>query len=157
MVIFLDNIGDFWDQKDSINFYNPVCTQKKNNFITRSITVFLTNVGVFLFRKNQNRKPPERTKNLAEQTAKPIKTHCKPCKSRSWHKKRSKVITMKEILQNWDALQFSIFSSNKIINKLLYLSRYIETSVLHCVPCVSSWLVCFTCWNQSRTKQTKVL
>ena len=37
--------------------------------------MFLTNVGVLLFRKIHNRNPPEGTKNLAEQT---IKTHCKP-------------------------------------------------------------------------------
>ena len=55
-------------------------TQK--SFTTRSIDVFLMNVGVFLVRKNHNKNPPEPTKNLAEQTEKPIKTHCKPCKNR---------------------------------------------------------------------------
>ena len=147
MVIFLDNIGDFWDQKDSINFYNPVCTQKKNNFITHSITVFLTDLGVFLFHKNHNRNPPDRTKNLAEQTEKPIKTHCKPCKSRSWHKKTVKNNNNERDFAKLRCPTVFNFSSNKIIYKLLYLSRYIETSVLYCVPGVSSWLVCFKCWN----------
>ena len=49
-------------------------TQKKK-FITRSIAVFFTNVGVILFRKNHHRNSPEPHKNLAEQTEKPIKTH----------------------------------------------------------------------------------
>ena len=70
-------------------------TQK--SFTNRSIDVFLMNVGVFLFRKNHNRNPPEPTKNLAEQTEKPIKTHCKPCKNRLTEK-RSKIKTVTEIL-----------------------------------------------------------
>ena len=67
--------------------------------------MFLTNVGVLRFRKNHNKNPPECTKNLAEQTEKPIKTDYKPCKNRLWHKKQSKILTMKEILQNWGAIQ----------------------------------------------------
>ena len=39
------------------------------------------NVGVFLFHKNHIKNRPEPTKNLAEQTKKSIKTHCKPCKN----------------------------------------------------------------------------
>ena len=54
----------------------------KKSLITRIIAVFLINVGVFPFRKNHNRNPPEPTKNLAEQTEKLIKTHCKPGKNR---------------------------------------------------------------------------
>ena len=74
MVIFLDNNDDFWDQNFSGNFDNQVYTKKKN-FITRSIAVFFTNVGVILFRQNHHRNSPEPHKNLAEQTEKPIKTH----------------------------------------------------------------------------------
>ena len=95
-------------------------THTHTNFIPRTIAVFLKNrIAVFLFHKNHNRNPPERTKNLAEHTEKPINTYCKSCKNRLWHKKRSKIITMKEILQNWGALQFSVFSSNKMINKYI--------------------------------------
>ena len=63
-------------------------TQK--NFITCSIAMALINKGVFLFRKNHNRNPPEPTKNLAEQTERPIKTNCKPCKNGLWHKNDQK-------------------------------------------------------------------
>ena len=65
------------------------------------MAVFLINVGVFLFRKNHNRNPPEPAKNLAEQTEKPVKTQ-----TIFWHKKESKIKTMKVILQIWGALQF---------------------------------------------------
>ena len=88
------------------------------NFITRSIAMFLKNVGVFLFCKNHNRKPPEHTKNLAEQTEKPIKTH--------WHKKRSKAKKIKKILQNWDDLQFLGFFSNKMIKKHITMLTWIK-------------------------------
>ena len=42
--------------------------------------MFRINVRVFYFRKNDNRNLPEPTKNLAEQTEEPIKTHSKTCK-----------------------------------------------------------------------------
>ena len=73
----------------------------------------LINKGVFLFRKNHNRNPPEPTKNLAEQTERPIKTNCKPCKNGLWHKNDQKKKTMKEILQNRVALQFLYFFQTK--------------------------------------------
>ena len=103
IVIFLDKICDFWDQKHPRNFYNQICTHKKS-FITHSIAMFLINVDVFLFSINHNRNSPETSTNLTEQTEKSIKTHWKPCKNRLWHKKQSK-ITMKEILENCGALQ----------------------------------------------------
>ena len=84
-------------------FQSSLNIQKE--FITGTIAVFFTNVYVLLFRKNHNRNPPEGAKNLAEQTEKPIKTHCKLYKNRLSHKKRSKLITMKEILQNLGAIQ----------------------------------------------------
>ena len=86
-------------------------------FITRSIAVFFIFLFffMFLFPKNHNRNPPELTRNLAEQTEKPIKTHCKPYKNRLWQKKRSKTKKTNEILQNWGALQFSF--SSKMIKK----------------------------------------
>ena len=80
IVIISNNIDDFWDQKHSRNFTIKFSHTKKS-FITRSIAVFVRNVGVFLFRKNHNRNPPEPAKNLAEQTEKPIKNQCKLCKT----------------------------------------------------------------------------
>ena len=71
--------------------------------------MFLINVGVSPFRKNHNKNPSEPTKNLAKQTEKSIKNHYKPCKNRLRHKKRYEIKTMKEILQNWDALKILVF------------------------------------------------
>ena len=62
--------------------------------------MFLIHVGVFLFCNNNYRNPPEPTKNLSEQTEKPIKTNCKPCKNRLLHKNRIKSKD-KEILEKW--------------------------------------------------------
>ena len=156
IVIFLGNICDFWDQKHWRSFYNQVCTHK-NSFITHSIAVFLINVGLFLLCKNRNRGPPKPANNLAEQTEKPIKTHCKPCKNRLWHKKRSKIKAVKEILQIWVALQFLVFSSNKMINKHITMLNWrkdifcicpdIKRRLCYIVCLVSPWLVCLTCWN----------
>ena len=110
IVIFLDNIWNFWDQKHSRNFYNQICiAHTKKSFITHSIAMFLFNVGVFLFCINHTRNPPETTKNLTEQIEKLIKTHCKPCKNRLWYKKQSKIKTIKEILENCRALQVLVF------------------------------------------------
>ena len=90
IVTFLNDTGDFWDQRHSRNFYNQVCTNTKKLYYSLYIALFLINVGVFLFRKNYNRNTPEPTKNMAELTEKPIKTHCKPCKNCLWHKKTIK-------------------------------------------------------------------
>ena len=112
---------------------------------------FLMNVGALLLCKS-HRNPPEPIKNLAEQTEKPIKTHYKPCKYSIWHKKRSKIKTMKEILQNWGALQVLVFSSNKMINKHITMLNWrkqifcicpdIERRVCYIVCLVSSLGLC---------------
>ena len=141
-----------------MQFLRPIALKKLLQSSLNTHKHFITRFIAMLFSKNHNRNTPELTRNLAEQTKNPIETHCKPCKIHLWHKNQSKTNKMNEILKNWGALQFLAFFQTKWSKSIttlnwrkqrsfVFFSRYPETSVQHCVPCVVPWLVCLTRWN----------
>ena len=67
------------------------------------------------FCKNHNMSPPEPTKNLAKQTEKPIKTHCKPAKNTLTQETIKK--DNENDFANLRCLTVFSFFSNKMIRK----------------------------------------
>ena len=79
-----------FETKSVREFFTIKFAHTKETLLLALLLCSHINVGVFLFHKNHVKNPPEPTKNLAVQTEKSIKTHCKPCKNRLLHKKTLK-------------------------------------------------------------------
>ena len=140
IVIFLDNICNFWAQKHSRNLYNQVCTHTQKLFVRTTIWAHQNPPRIWQNRLKNPLKPIANLQKTVSDTRNDKKRQWK------WFCKPEVPYSFQVFFKQNDQKTYSNVELKKTVI-FWYLFRYIETSVLHGVPFVSPWVVCLTCWN----------